>query len=127
MIAAANDSCGHGEEKWRRADAGPCEWQPESGRSAPLQGVRRPMPNDEDRQRETESRRIIERVSREAQSDGRSAIDRAANRARDHLAASDVDRDDWAEHWGTRIGRTIGALLLVALIAWLVIYLSQGM
>ncbi|MEW9805911.1 hypothetical protein [Mesorhizobium marinum] len=73
-----------------------------------------------------ESRRILDRVSQEAESGGRSAIDRAATRARDHLSASDVDRGDWAEYWGTRIGRTIGAVFLVGLIAWLVLYLADG-
>ena len=73
-----------------------------------------------------ESRRILDRVSREAESGGRSAIDRAANRARDHLTATDVDRDDWAEYWGTRIGRTIGAVFLLGAIVWLVLYLAQG-
>jgi hypothetical protein len=74
----------------------------------------------------TESRRILDRVSREAEAGGRSAIDRAAKRAGDHLAARDVDRDDWAEYWGTRIGRTIGAVFLVGVIVWLVLYLAQG-
>ena len=79
---------------------------------------------DEDER--AESRRILDRVSREAESGGRSAIDRAANRARDHLTATDVDRDDWAEYWGTRIGRTIGAAFLLGAIVWLVLYLAQG-
>jgi hypothetical protein len=73
-----------------------------------------------------ESRRILERVSQEAEAGGRSAIDRAANRARDHSAAKDVDRGDWAEYWGTRIGRTIGAVFLVGMIVWLVLYLAKG-
>jgi hypothetical protein len=76
---------------------------------------------------ESESRRILRRVSQEADSGGgRSAIDRATNRARDHLGAADVDRGDWAEYWGTRIGRTIGGMFLVGLIAWLVFYLAGG-
>ncbi len=82
-----------------------------------------PERHDEER---AESRRILERVSQEAEAGGRGAIDRAANRARDHLTASDVDQSDWAEYWGTRIGRTIGALFLVFLIFWLVMYLAQG-
>lgn len=82
-----------------------------------------PERHDEER---AESRRILERVSQEAEAGGRNAIDRAANRARDHLTASDVDQSDWAEYWGTRIGRTIGALFLVVLIFWLVMYLAQG-
>lgn len=80
--------------------------------------------SDDDKSKE--SRRILERVSQEAEAGGRSAIDRAANRARDHLAATDVDRSDWTEYWGTRIGRSIGALFLVGMIIWLVLYLAQG-
>lgn len=84
------------------------------------------MAEDKDSERKAESRRILERVSHETESGGRSAVDRAAQRARDHVTAADVDRDDWVEYWGTRIGRTLGALLLVGLIVWLVLYLAQG-
>jgi len=82
--------------------------------------------SERDKEREAESRRIIERVSREAESGGRSAIDRATTRARDHLDAADVDRDDWAEYWGTRIGRVLGAVFVVGLLGWLVYYLAGG-
>ena len=81
------------------------------------------MADEPDDQRK-ESRRILERVSREAE--GGSMIGRATDRAQNHLTAADVDRGDWAEYWGTRIGRTLGALLLVGLIVWLVLYLAQG-
>lgn len=84
------------------------------------------MTEKHDDEERAESRRILKQVSQEAESGGRSAIDRAASRARDHLSATDVDRDDWAEYWGTRIGRTIGAVFLVGLIAWLVLYLAQS-
>ena len=60
--------------------------------------------HDEER---AESRRILDRVSQEAEAGGRGVIDRAADRAHHHLAASDVDQSDWAEYWGTRIGRTM--------------------
>ena len=83
------------------------------------------MAEDRESERKAESRRILERVSREAESGGHSAIDRAARRARDHVTAADVDRDDWVEYWGTRIGRMLGLLLLVGLIVWLVIYLAR--
>lgn len=83
------------------------------------------MAEDRESERRAESRRILERVSREAESGGHSAIDRAARRARDHVTAADVDRDDWVEYWGTRIGRILGLLLLVGLIVWLVIYLAR--
>ncbi|MDQ2632534.1 MAG: hypothetical protein M3Y43_04385 [Pseudomonadota bacterium] len=84
------------------------------------------MNEDRDSEQRAESRRILERVSREAESGGRSALERAARRAHDHVAATDVDQEDWAEYWGTRIGRTLGALALVGLIAWLVVYLARG-
>jgi hypothetical protein len=84
------------------------------------------MAEDRESERRAESRRILERVSREAESGGHSAIDRAARRARDHVTAADVDRDDWVEYWGTRIGRILGLLLLVGLIVWLVIYLARN-
>jgi hypothetical protein len=84
------------------------------------------MADDRDSQRKTDSRRILERVSQEAESGGRSAVERAAKRAHDHVTAADVDQDDWAEYWGTRIGRTLGALVIVGLIVWLVLYLARG-
>jgi hypothetical protein len=84
------------------------------------------MAEDRESERKAESRRILERVSREAESGGHTVIDRAARRARDHVTAADVDRDDWVEYWGTRIGRILGLLLLVGLIVWLVIYLARN-
>lgn len=84
------------------------------------------MTDERDSERKTESQRILDRVSREAESGGRSALERAAQRAREHVTASDVDRGDWAEYWGTRIGRTIGAVFLLGMIVWLVLYLAQG-
>ena len=84
------------------------------------------MAHDKDSERKAESRRILERVSQEAESGGRSVVDRAARRARDHVTAADVDQDDWVEYGGTRIGRTLGALALVGLIVWLVLYLARG-
>ncbi len=84
------------------------------------------MTEDREGGRRMESRRILERVSQEAEAGGRSVIDRATDRARGHLAAKDVDRGDWAEYWGTRIGRGIGAIFLVGLVAWLVVYLARG-
>jgi hypothetical protein len=70
---------------------------------------------------ERESQRILERVSMEES--GGTILGRTAGRIRDHVAASDTDRDDWAEYWGTRIGRTLGLVITVVLIAWLVLYL----
>ena len=84
------------------------------------------MSKDQDSEGQAESRRILERVSREAESGGRTMIDRATKRALDHVSAADVDKDDWAEYWGTRIGRILGLLLVVSLIAWLALFLVRG-
>jgi hypothetical protein len=73
----------------------------------------------------TESRRILDRVSREAESGG-SFISRTAKHARDHMAAEDADKGDWAEYWGTRIGRGLGIVLLVCLLIWLILFVMRG-
>ncbi|WP_295807881.1 hypothetical protein [uncultured Nitratireductor sp.] len=69
-----------------------------------------------DERAETESRRILDRVSRE--SEGSSMM----TRARDHIAASDAEQSDPIELWGTRIGRAIAVTALTALILWLLLY-----
>ncbi len=73
--------------------------------------------------REIESRRILDRVSREVESGGASMTGRMAGRVRGHMAAGDVDRADWAEYWGTRIGRILSLILMVGLIVWLVLFM----
>lgn len=83
-----------------------------------------PMTPDSDRQ--DESKRIIDRVSREAGSDANSFLRRSARRTRDHMAAQDADQDDWAELWGTRIGRLLGGVVTVLLLCWLAAYLLRG-
>ncbi len=84
------------------------------------------MPSQNDRSDETESRRILDRVSQEAESGGRSMVGRATKRAVDHVSAADVDREDWAEYWGTRIGRILGICLVAGLIVWLVLFALRG-
>jgi hypothetical protein len=79
------------------------------------------MAKRQDDPQEQESRRILERVSMEES--GGTVLGRTAERIRDHVAASDADRNDWAEYWGTRIGRTLGLIITVVLIAWLFLYL----
>jgi hypothetical protein len=78
-------------------------------------------PNDGDRH--AESRRILDRVAREGQA---GLLGRSAARAQGHLSAVDVDQNDRIEVWGTRIGRAIGILAIVAFCIWLVVYLSSG-
>jgi len=73
---------------------------------------------------ERESRRILERVAREAESGG--IVQRATRRAQNHLAATDIGSDDRIEQWGTRIGRTIAALVSIAVIVAVLLYLLRG-
>ncbi len=73
---------------------------------------------------ERESRRILDRIARET-GPGDSLLGRAAKGAHDHVTAADVDPADKIEYWGTRIGRTLGLLLVAAILAWLVYFLSN--
>ncbi|MGE0282504.1 MAG: hypothetical protein AB7P20_18085 [Rhizobiaceae bacterium] len=73
---------------------------------------------------ERESRRILERLAREAEAGG--IVQRTTRRAQDHLSAADVDPSDKIEQWGTRIGRTISVLVSIAAIVAAIIYLAGG-
>jgi hypothetical protein len=79
-----------------------------------------------DGERSVESQRILDRVAREADSSGLDLIGRTAHRARSHYAAADADQSDWAELWGTRIGRVIGPIVIVALVFWALSLLAGG-
>ena len=82
--------------------------------------------SDKDTGRERESRRILDRVGREADSSGFSIVSRTTKRTRDHLTAADADQRDAIEYWGTRIGRAIGLAVTIGLIVWLVIFVVGG-
>ncbi|MET3522564.1 hypothetical protein EN858_16135 [Mesorhizobium sp. M4B.F.Ca.ET.215.01.1.1] len=75
---------------------------------------------------DTESRRILERVERETSPGGTSFITRTAKGARDHVSAADADRSDPIDYWGTRIGRVLGLLIAIGLLAWLVYFATRG-
>lgn len=77
--------------------------------------------NDEDRQ--AESHRIIGRVGQEAEA---SMVRRTADRVSGHMSGRDADRSDWAELWGTRIGRWLGVALLVYVLWWLFDFMAKG-
>jgi hypothetical protein len=81
---------------------------------------------DRDKDGSVESRRILDRIAREADSSGSSLVSRTVRRARDHVSAADVDDSDWIDHLGTRIGRVLGLVICVGLLAWLVIFLVRG-
>lgn len=69
--------------------------------------------------REEEAKRILERIEQEAETVGTSSMKRVAERVKDHMTAEDADQNVWAERWGTRIGRTLGAVFFVGLIVYL--------
>lgn len=83
------------------------------------------MPQRPDIDAEAELRRIPERPAGERQG-GDSLLARKARDARDHVTAADVDRADKIEYWGTRIGRMLGILLVLGLMAWMVLFLVRG-
>jgi hypothetical protein len=83
------------------------------------------MAGTRDGDRDAESRRVLDRVSHEQHS-GLGFLGRGTERARGHLAADDADQNDWIEVWGTRIGRTIGVIVIAAFLVWAVSYLAFG-
>lgn len=70
------------------------------------------VPSDHDAERRNESRRILDRVAREADASGHGA---------------QGQDDDRIEYWGTRIGRALGLAITVALMAWLAYYIAWSL
>ena len=72
-----------------------------------------------------EARRILERINRESNAD-HGMVARGFERAKKHLSAADADPTDAIEIWGTRIGRVLALVLMLAAILWLLSYLNQA-
>lgn len=78
-----------------------------------------------DEARRRESRETLERVARESETIGSSALARSAKRVGEHFAAKDAvgtaegGGTDPAELWGRRIGRALSLLGVVGLTYWL--------
>lgn len=76
-------------------------------------------------EREEESRRALERVRRETETVGGSAMARATQRLSDHFSGKDAigqaedGGTDQVEVWGRRIGRTLSLLGVIGLTIWL--------
>jgi ferric-dicitrate binding protein FerR (iron transport regulator) len=84
--------------------------------------------NEEERQRE--SREALERVKRDSETAGSSALARMSQRAQDHFAARDAEgaseggSTDPIELWGRRIGRSLSVIGFVVLVLWLLVQLG---
>lgn len=80
---------------------------------------------DEDRAREEEARKALERVAVDSEVIGQSTLARTVNRARSHMAADEADPDDKVELWGRRTGRALSLIAFLVLAVWLVGYLRR--
>ncbi|MGH6763418.1 MAG: hypothetical protein ACRECW_17730 [Phyllobacterium sp.] len=75
-------------------------------------------------ERQQESQRILKQIAGETAPAGNSYIERGLDRARDHFTAGDAGSNDPIEIWGTRIGRTLGILIVIAMLTWLIFTLT---
>jgi len=80
----------------------------------------------DDKERNAESKRILDRVSREAGGDAVAGASRMVRRVGDHVAARDVGDDDRIETIGTRIGRILGMVITIGLFLAFFYYLVRG-
>ena len=76
-------------------------------------------------QRERQAKKALDRVQRDSEVVGHSSFVRAAGKARDHLAGADADQDDPAEVWGRRVGRGLSVIAVIALLIWLLSWLTR--
>ena len=74
-----------------------------------------PKGHDPDK-RQREALRDLDRVSETSELIGTSAFVRAANKAKNHINASDKNANDQIEVWGTRIARILAILFVIYLI-----------
>ena len=83
--------------------------------------------NEQDRERE--AREALERVQRDTETVGSSALARASRRAQEHfggrdaIGAAEDGSTDPVELWGRRIGRALSLVGVVILALWLLVQL----
>lgn len=83
-----------------------------------------------EQEREREAREALERVKRDSESLGSSALARMSRQAQEHFSARDavgMDGDggtDPIELWGRRIGRGLSLVGVVILGLWLLVQLG---
>ena len=81
-------------------------------------------------EREREAREALERVRRDTETVGSSALARMSRRAQDHFGGRDAmgsaegGGTDPIELWGRRIGRTLSLVGVIVLGLWLLIQLG---
>lgn len=68
---------------------------------------------------QAESRRILDRVAREPDIDSSHSVHAP------HRPDGD-EPDDWAEHWGKRIGRLLSMVFIIGMLLWLLLFLVRG-
>lgn len=84
-----------------------------------------------DEEREREAREALERVRRDTESVGSSALARMSRQAQEHFGGRDAvgagpdGGTDPIELWGRRIGRTLSLVGVVVLGLWLLIQLGM--
>lgn len=82
-----------------------------------------------EQEREREAREALERVSRDSETAGSSALARMSRKAQDHFGARDAIGEsndgstDPVELWGRRIGRGLSLVGVVILGLWLLVQL----
>ena len=80
--------------------------------------------------RDRDAREALERVQRDTETLGSSALARMGRRAGDHFGAKDAvgsaegGRTDPIELWGRRIGRLLSLVGVLVLAVWLIIQLK---
>jgi ferric-dicitrate binding protein FerR (iron transport regulator) len=83
-----------------------------------------------DQEREREAREALERVRRDSESVGSSALARMSRQAQDHFGGRDAEGaaedggTDPVELWGRRIGRGLSLVGVVVLGLWLLVQLG---
>jgi ferric-dicitrate binding protein FerR (iron transport regulator) len=82
-----------------------------------------------EQEREREAREALERVRRDTETVGSSALARMSRRAQEHFGAGDAPtaedgRADPVELWGRRIGRALSLVGVVVLAFWLLVQLK---
>jgi len=83
-----------------------------------------------DEEREREAREALERVRRDSETIGSSALARMSRRAQDHFSARDASGAaedggmDPIELWGRRIGRALSLVGVIVLALWLLVQLG---